>query len=1071
MPGKRAKRVLRFFIWLLLVIVVLAVSLPLWFPWVLRPAAKRFGATFQTYERLGYAAFAVDNASYSNRNVRVTARRLEFAPMRGRAAAEDWSVVVKPTGQGRTNALPSSVHRVYQQVSKIISEVQHYVPRAALTNGYIETPKVAIRIPGVRWSEINLSGQAQISNALPLTTVTARIPSAAPVHVEFSSPSLELQSHVVVSNTPQAISIRAENRWRTNDFSIVASFGTEGALPTGASLTANGVVFGSAKGDLSFVWEENRYVVNAEGAVLSEKEPVEFKARLTGDTNSARLGAAEVTAPWARAELQASVPLRYKRPFVGTDAVVSVTADLTKQSRIAAEGQLDGQVWLRPDLTHSGSILVRGFSISRVHPSDVAVDWSGAKSDLDHIHAKMVGGGSAISVSGAAELSEKRFRVTELVLGTNEVDFRADVRWPDIAKICARATNIAGEGIGGFIDLPYEQVALDHLRLAVGWTNGPLAGDLDFAGRTILADGTHLGAEAALAAHASGLTITNFTFTRNGEPVSGAYGTIPISITVSNKPFVVPLTNEALQVQVTADPRAFFWKLLEGRLGIGTREPELQAELSGTWSKPRGRLSLRASSVKFRGTAPEVPALDSLALLAHIHENAGEIEFLNFFVTNQPVTFSGHMPLPEHFWKAPQTNVTKLDWRDLTCRLGIHSAQIAAFVPLLPGVVAPQGIIDADLGLVPGGKLDGELRIDGAATRPIAALGALQDIEILCRFAGDKANINSYVALGGYTALGAGRVKIDPNELLRRELPTFEFHLTGENVPLTRQPDAVVRADLDVTITHGSWEAERLREPQPVIISGNLNLRDSLYLRELRDLVPGRLASADRRPPYFSVEAKPFADWQLYLNAGGHRFLKVRTPIFNGEVSADLKLSGTLRDPVAIGDVTIDAGLVRFPFGTIPISQGIVSLTSDNPYRPRLLITGNDRVLGYDLNMELAGFADAPVLQFSSTPPLSSEQILLMLTAGEIPRQSQFAFTTEQRAQRLAFFLGRGVLSDLGFGGDSNRLTVRSGEHITETGRPTYSVEYELTDDWSVIGQYDRFNDFNLMLKWQVYSK
>jgi translocation and assembly module TamB len=174
---------------------------------------------------------------------------------------------------------------------------------------------------------------------------------------------------------------------------------------------------------------------------------------------------------------------------------------------------------------------------------------------------------------------------------------------------------------------------------------------------------------------------------------------------------------------------------------------------------------------------------------------------------------------------------------------------------------------------------------------------------------------------------------------------------------------------------------------------------------------------------------------------------------------------------VANGDLLINDGRVRFPFGTIEIKQGIVSLTSDNPYRPQLLITGNDRVLGYDINLDLTGYADAPVLQFTSTPPLNSDQVLLMLTAGEVPRQGEINFTTQERAQHLAVFLGRGMLADLGIGGDSNRLTVRSGENVSETGRPTYSVEYELTKDWSVIGQYDRFNDFNLMLKWRVYSR
>jgi translocation and assembly module TamB len=472
---------------------------------------------------------------------------------------------------------------------------------------------------------------------------------------------------------------------------------------------------------------------------------------------------------------------------------------------------------------------------------------------------------------------------------------------------------------------------------------------------------------------------------------------------------------------------------------------------------------LRAAELRSLHTAPEVPPVENLALVAHIVEDAAEIEFLNFFVTNQPVTFSAKMPLPERFWLAPHTNLASLNWRNLSCRLRIDHAHIAGFAPLLPEVVAPQGFVDADLGLVPGGKLDGQLRLDGVATRPFASVGILQDIEILCRFAGDNAQINSHATVGGHSVLGAGRVSIDPNELLRRELPPFEFRLTGENVPLTRQPDAIVRADVNVTVKHD--------RTQPVTISGDLHLRDSLYLRELRDLVPGRLASVDRRPPYFSVEAKPFSDWRLDLRAAGQRFLRVRTPIFNGEVSADLKLFGTLGDPVARGDVTINAGLVRFPFGNISVSQGIVSLTSDNPFRPQLLITGNDRVLGYEINMELAGFADAPVLQFNSTPPLSSDQILMMLTAGEIPRQGQFSFTAQDRAQRLALFLGRGVLSDLGIGGDSNRLTVRSGEQITETGRPTYSVEYELTEDWSVIGQYDRFNDFNLMLKWRVYAR
>jgi translocation and assembly module TamB len=72
----------------------------------------------------------------------------------------------------------------------------------------------------------------------------------------------------------------------------------------------------------------------------------------------------------------------------------------------------------------------------------------------------------------------------------------------------------------------------------------------------------------------------------------------------------------------------------------------------------------------------------------------------------------------------------------------------------------------------------------------------------------------------------------------------------------------------------------------------------------------------------------------------------------------------------------------------------------------------------------------------------------------------------------VAIFLGKDLLAKLGFGDQSEeRLTVNSGQEISEQGRPTYSLEYKLTKRWSLVGEYDRFNAFNAGLKWRVYSK
>ena len=119
----------------------------------------------------------------------------------------------------------------------------------------------------------------------------------------------------------------------------------------------------------------------------------------------------------------------------------------------------------------------------------------------------------------------------------------------------------------------------------------------------------------------------------------------------------------------------------------------------------------------------------------------------------------------------------------------------------------------------------------------------------------------------------------------------------------------------------------------------------------------------------------------------------------------------------------------------------------------------------------MKGPADGANVILSSTPPLTSEQILLMLTAGEVP-QSDFSFSNGARAGRLGTFLGTDLLSRY-WGSDpaKERLIFRTGESISGAGRLTYSVEYRLTDRWSIIGAYDEFNAFNTDLKWKVFTR
>lgn len=147
-----------------------------------------------------------------------------------------------------------------------------------------------------------------------------------------------------------------------------------------------------------------------------------------------------------------------------------------------------------------------------------------------------------------------------------------------------------------------------------------------------------------------------------------------------------------------------------------------------------------------------------------------------------------------------------------------------------------------------------------------------------------------------------------------------------------------------------------------------------------------------------------------------------------------------------------------------------MSLTRENIYEPQLWLTGVARRFGYDIRMELSGAATAPLLTFSSSPPLEHGQVLLMVMAGEAPKD-EVTYSTTERAARLGAFLGQSLISSLGRPDEAERFSLSTGEKVSRQGRETYQMEYRLTDRWSITGEKDEFDEYNAGVKWRVYTK
>jgi translocation and assembly module TamB len=245
-------------------------------------------------------------------------------------------------------------------------------------------------------------------------------------------------------------------------------------------------------------------------------------------------------------------------------------------------------------------------------------------------------------------------------------------------------------------------------------------------------------------------------------------------------------------------------------------------------------------------------------------------------------------------------------------------------------------------------------------------------------------------------------------------------------------------------------------------------LRDSLFLADIRAFMPSGERSVAQRPPYFSVDTPPLNHWELGIEVVGDRFMRLRTTVFNGVASARFHLDGTLGEPRAIGEVTINEGQVLFPFATFSVDRGSVRLSQENPFEPRLSVNGSARRYDYDVQMEITGTAADPKLTFTSNPPLESEQVLLMVMAGEVPR-TDYSKSNQQRLTAIGTYLGQSLFEN--FGGDSgsgDRLAITSGERISTEGKETYTIEYRLNDRFSLVGEYDEYDDYNAGIKWRV---
>lgn len=751
------------------------------------------------------------------------------------------------------------------------------------------------------------------------------------------------------------------------------------------------------------------------------------------------------------------------------------------------------------NFTSTGHFSVRKLYAGPSKELDAKVAWSGGQQGLTNLEMELISGKSTARVQGKASYTTNAVGVvlSHLEIGRDGVNRRltsrgdttlrlglgvhktvemsgfdlfggdsslqasARIDYPIEGELKVTGQNLEPELLNDFLESVPEDLLVKSVELNAGWTNSPVW--FSVASEALIFAESNLTFSASLKATGDekGIRLNELSVKGNTNEIITGTGLLPMFVDLRGTS-VVHFQDGPLSLQLLSTTNETFWAKIEPLIHISLEKPRVEARLGGSWKSPTGSLLFTAAKVDpllTNNVSDKLPALEMLRGSVQITPTNIFMDKLTLMVEGQPLEAVFRVP----FIPGAIELKDKIKPELAEGALKIRNARVGAFARIIPQFLSPQGLVDVNLNLTPGTNVSGYIAMRGVATRPIVPLGAIQEIHGALVFSNHLVHFDNLAAsVGGESVVISGQTDLntlDPTT----HIPLFNLTLFGTNLPIVRQTELVLRSDLDLVI-------EKTNDAPPQI-HGRLLLRDSIFLSDIKSLMPGKTASVQKRPPYFSIEQKQLADWGLNVSVRGDQFIKIRSPFFRGVASANLNLTGTLKDPVALGEIRLNSGTFQFPFSSLELSQGLVSLTSDDPFRPKLFVNAGSRAFGYDVKMEVSGNAEEPMIQFSSNPGLASDQIVLMLTAGEVPKD-EINFSNQQKASRFGMFLGKSLFSKLtGSDGGSDRLIIRSGENVTESGSETYYVEYKLSDDWSIVGEYDRFNALNAGFKWRFLSR
>ncbi|HEX9163324.1 MAG TPA: translocation/assembly module TamB domain-containing protein [Thermoanaerobaculia bacterium] len=322
-------------------------------------------------------------------------------------------------------------------------------------------------------------------------------------------------------------------------------------------------------------------------------------------------------------------------------------------------------------------------------------------------------------------------------------------------------------------------------------------------------------------------------------------------------------------------------------------------------------------------------------------------------------------------------------------RLGVdvHGDLEAALLQLFMKDVRADGHVALALsirGTLAAPALHGTAELQNAQVKFAGFPQLIDNINGTLVFNGERVDIDSLRAMvGGGTVVAGGFVTLagmTPSQ--------FGVTLQGTNVSIRYYEGLTVEGTFNLRV---GGDLERMT------VTGDANVTRALYFKDFNFQQSLLNVVLSRR----GVTPIVAASWQdrvgLRLHVVAPNTLAVRNNVANVTGSAEVDVTGTLANPVIIGDVTLnEGGTVTFQSVDYRVMRGTINF--QNPFRidPYFDVTLEGRVSGgiseietgpLDVTVNITGTLDRISPTITSDPPASDITLFSILGFGSLSRQ------------------------------------------------------------------------------------